>query len=228
VTNFNKTICSNKTYTDQTATITDKPNNATGDDTYRASTICEHTLNLQFCDKLVYTFDKFDLKEGDYVDIYNQTAVNVSSRDLVARYDINNAPSVGEVFEFNTSLFNVAGNPIARYIIRFASDNMNQGSGFELTYYGIQTGIDDFENVQVNLYPNPATSYVNVQVDASDAQAFSAKVVDMMGKTIYVDQFEHNGGTSMYQIPVNNLAKGVYFLHLNNSNGSTVKKFVVE
>lgn len=228
VTNFNKTICANKTYTDQTATITDKPNNATGDDEYRASTICEHTLNLQFCDKLVYAFQKFDLKEGDYVDIYNQTAVNVSSRDLVARYDINNPPAIGEVFNYTTTLFNVAGNLISRYVIRFASDNMDQGSGFELTYFGIQTGIDDFENVQINLYPNPATSYVNVQVEASDAQEFSAKVVDMMGKTVYVDQFEHNGGTSMYQIPVNNLAKGVYFLHLNNSNGNTVKKFIVE
>ena len=97
-----------------------------------------------------------------------------------------------------------------------------------MTYFGIQTGLNDFENVQINLYPNPASSYVNVQVEAADAQEFSAKVVDMMGKTVYVDQFNHNGGTDLYQIPVSNLSKGVYFLHLNNSNGSTVRKFIVE
>jgi len=229
VTNFNKSTCKNSTtYTAQTAVITDKLNNTTGDEEYRASTVCEHTLNLQFCDQLVYAFQKFDLKEGDYVDIYNQTAISTSSRDLIAHYDIDNAPSVGEVFNYNTTLFNMGGSPISRFIIRFASDNKVQGTGFELTYYGIQTGIEDFDNVEINIYPNPATSYVNVQVDAADAQQFSAKVVDMMGKTVYVEQFEHNGGTSMYQIPVNNLAKGVYFLHLNNSNGNTVKKFVVE
>jgi len=49
-----------------------------------------------------------------------------------------------------------------------------------------------------------------------------------MGKTVYTDVFGHNGGTELYQIPVNDLAKGVYFLHLNSSNGSHVQKFVVE
>lgn len=228
VTSFDKSICSNKTYTDQTAVITDKPNNATGNDTYRASTICEHTLNLQYCDKIVYAFQKFDLKEGDFVDIYNQTAVNANTRDLIAHFDIDNAPAIGEVFSYNTTLFNVGGNPISRFLIRFGTDNKNQGTGFELTYYGVQTGIEAFENVQINLYPNPASSFVNVQVEAVDAQEFSAKVVDMTGKTVYVDQFNHNGGTELYQIPVSNLSKGVYFLHLNNSNGSTVKKFIVE
>ena len=78
------------------------------------------------------------------------------------------------------------------------------------------------------MYPNPATNYVNVEVTADDAQEFSAKVVNMMGKTAYTDVFGHNGGTELYQIPVNDLAKGVYFLHLNSSNGSHVQKFVVE
>ena len=230
VTNFNKSTCKNSTtYTAQTAVITDKLNNAVGDnDDYRASHVCEHTLNLQFCDKLVYAFQKFDLKEGDFVDIYNQTSSSSSSRDLIARFDINNPPAIGEVFNYNTTLFNMAGNPISRFVIRFASDNMIQGSGFELTYFGIQTGLNNYNNVDVNIYPNPATSFVNVKVEAADAQQFSAKVVDMMGKTVYVDQFEHNGGTSLYQIPVNNLAKGVYFLHLNNDNGNNVQKFVVE
>ena len=230
VTNFNKSTCKNSTtYTAQTAVITDKLNNAVGDnDDYRASHVCEHTLNLQFCDKLVYAFQKFDLKEGDFVDIYNQTSSSSSSRDLIARFDINNPPAIGEVFNYNTTLFNMAGNPISRFVIRFASDNMIQGNGFELTYFGIQTGLNNYNNVDVNIYPNPATSFVNVKVEAADAQQFSAKVVDMMGKTVYVDQFEHNGGTSLYQIPVNNLAKGVYFLHLNNDNGNNVQKFVVE
>jgi len=224
----NSNKCSNKTYTDQTAVITDKANNATDDDEYRASVICEHTLNLQFCDKLVCAFQKFDLKEGDFIDIYTQSAVNSNSRTMVAHFDCDHPATVGEVFNFNTNLFNVAGNPTGRYIIRFASDNKDQGSGFELTYFGIQTGLNNLENVNVSLYPNPATTFMNIKVNAEEAQQFSAKVVDMMGKTVYVDQFDHNGGTSLYQIPVDNLAKGVYFLHLNNSNGSTVQKFIVE
>ena len=50
----------------------------------------------------------------------------------------------------------------------------------------------------------------------------------MMGKTVYTDQIGHNGGSQIYTIPVNTLAKGVYFLHLDGTSGSHVQKFIVE
>ena len=82
--------------------------------------------------------------------------------------------------------------------------------------------------MEVSVYPNPATSYVNVEVVSEEAQQFTAKVVDMMGRTVYVDQFNHNGGDQVYQLPVNDLAKGIYVLHLNSAKGSNVQRFVVE
>ena len=226
VTSFNKSACTDKTYTDQHNILTDKPNNAMDDDTYRASNVCEYTLNLKYTDRLVYTFPKFDLKEGDFVDIYYNQTNSSSSRELIERYDINTPPT--QVYTKDVTLFNVAGTPTSRIIIRFATDNKIQGTGFAFEYYGIHTGITDFNNVEVSMYPNPASNYVNVEVTSSDAQDFNAKVVDMMGKTVYTDIFSHNGGTELYQIPVNDLAKGVYFLHLNSSNGNHVQKFIVE
>jgi hypothetical protein len=174
---------------------------------------------------LVYAFHKFDLKQGDFVDIYSQTTSNSASRVLVAHYDINNPPT--SVYTYNTSLFNVSGVPTSRFIIRYASDNKDQGTGFELEYYGIITGINQFDETEVNVYPNPATSFVNVEVTSDKAQQFSASMVDMMGKTVYVDQFNHDGGTGTYKLDVNKLAKGVYFLHLNSENGQSVQKIVV-
>lgn len=223
---FNKPTCQTAEYTDFSSVLTDKPNNAISDEDYRASSICEYNIKLQFCDKLVYAFQKFDLKDGDFVDIYNQTTTDADSRVRIAHFDVNNQPTIGEVFEYNAPL--IGGKERAMYTVRFASDNKIQGSGFQLTYYGIQTSINNYNNVDINIYPNPATSFVNVQVSSDDAQQFNAKVVNMMGKTVYVDQFNHDGGTSVYQIPVNNLAKGIYVLHLNNGNGSTVQKFIVQ
>jgi hypothetical protein len=228
VTSYTKGTCQSGEYLDQTAVLTDKPDNSTSDDEYRASSVCEYNLKLQFCDKLVYAFQKFDLRDGDFVDIYNQPATDPNSRVLIAHYDAENPPIVGEVLEFDAPLVNSGGKVRSLYTIRFASDNKLQGNGFQMTYYGIQTGLSNYENVEINVYPNPATSFVNVQVSTEDAQQFSAKVVDMMGKTVYMNQFNHNGGEEIYQIPVNNLSKGVYFLHLNSSNGSTVQKFIVQ
>ena len=224
VKSYDKSACTDKTFTDQYNVLTDKPNNATGDDTYRASNVCEYTLNLKFTDQLVYAFHKFDLKQGDFVDIYNQTSPNSASRVLVAHYDINNPPT--SVYTYNTSLFNISGVPSSKFIIRFASDNLYQGTGFELEYYGHITSINEFDNTEVKVYPNPATSFVNVEVTSEEAQQFNVKMVDMMGKTVYVDQFI--SGTDPYTINVNNFAKGVYFLHLNSENGQMVQKIVVK
>ena len=225
VKSYDKNACTDKTYTDQYNVLTDKPNNATDDDTYRASNVCEYTLNLKWTDKLVYAFHKFDLKQGDFVDIYNQTSPNGSNKVLVAHYDINNPPT--SVYSYDAPLFNIAGVASSKFIIRFASDNLYQGTGFEFEYYGIHTGINQFDETEINVYPNPATSYVNVEVTSPEAQQFNAKMVDMMGKTVYVDQFNHAGGTEMYKIDVNNFATGVYFLHLSNENGSDIQKIVI-
>ena len=228
VKSFDKAACSDKTYVDQHLVLTDKPNNEISDDTYRASNVCEYTLNLKWTSQLVYAFHKFDLKAGDFVDIYNQKTPNASTKELVAHYDINNLPT--SVYTVDAPLFNVSGEPTSRFIIRFASDNMFQGTGFELDYYGIHTGINLFDEneTEIKVYPTiTTTSFVNVEVTSDKAQQFNASVVDMMGKTVYVDQFNHDGGTGTYKINVNNLAKGVYFLHLNSENGQSVQKIVV-
>ena len=225
VKNYSKSACTDQIYTGQYNVLTDKPNNDTSDDTYRASNVCEYTLNLKYTDQLVYAFHKFDLKQGDFVDIYNQTAPNNASKVLVAHYDIDNPPT--SVYTYNTSLYNIAGVPSSKFIIRFASDNKDQGSGFELEYYGHITSINQFDETEINIYPNPATSFVNVEVTSEEAQQFNVKMVDMMGKTVYVDEFNHAGGPGMYKINVNNFAKGVYFLHLSNENGSNIQKIVI-
>ena len=53
------------------------------------------------------------------------------------------------------------------------------------------------------------------------------KVLALNLNIVYVDQFNHDGGTGTYKLDVNNLAKGVYFLHLNSENGQSVQKIVV-
>ena len=226
VTGMNQNGCTDKTYTDGYAVLTDKPNNATGDGLYAADNVCEYTLNLRFTNQLVCAFHKFDLKQGDFVDIYNQSSNSNNSKKLIGHFDADNLPT--QVYTYDVNMYNYGGSPMSKFIIRFVTDNKDAGTGFEFEYYAKNTGISQFDNVEVNVYPNPATAYVNVEVSADEAQMFNAKVVDMMGKTVYTEEFGHNGGSQIYQIPVNNLSKGVYFLHLNSGNGSHVQKFIVE
>lgn len=227
VTSFasNSDICRNQTVTNQSGFLTDKFNNLENDDPYRLSTICEYTLRLKWTDQLYYSFPKFDLGEGDFVDIYNQPS-RTGEYKLVGHYDIYHMPD--GIYSYDAPVFtSMQRDTISLFIVRFVSDNEYSGTGFKMEYYGIHNGIQNLNNVDVNVYPNPATSYLNVNITSEDAQHFKAEVVDMMGKTVYIDQFYHNGGTENYQISVSNLAKGVYFLHLDNQNGRHIQKFVV-
>ena len=195
--------------------LTDKLNDEVGNDNpYHANTTCSWTLQVPFSLGYTFAFEKFDLKAGDFVDIYD--FVN-NNRRFIARYDINNMPTLNAGFNVDAP----------RVFIKFVSDNWEQGNGFELAYWKI-AGVEDnnvFENVSI--YPNPASENLNVSISMEEAQNINAQVVDVMGKVVYSEQFNHNGDEQLYSIPVSNMSKGVYFLNLNSQNGKAVYKFIV-
>ena len=80
--------------------------------------------------------------------------------------------------------------------------------------------------LSVRIYPNPATDYLNVNMTA-EAQQVNVTVVDMSGKVLYTDVFNHGGGTQIYKVPVSELSSGIYFMNLMTPTGKTVQKFIV-
>ena len=196
------------------AIYTDKANNATDETPYRANSACKWQFRVPQTAGYSFNFRKFDLKAGDFVEFYDLT--QLSEPQFISRYDINNMPE--GAFEIS----------LPRVMVKFVSDNWQQGNGFELEMYKI-AGIDDMNGLEnVNVYPNPATDNIHVRIEADEAQEISASVVDMTGKTVYVDQFNFNGGSQEYTIPVNAMAKGFYFLNLQSKQGKTIRKFIVE
>jgi len=194
--------------------FTDKANNASTDNPYNAGTSCTWQLRVPYTTGYGFRFNKFDLKAGDFVDVYSYDAQDKPIFSV--RYDINNMPQ---------GPFTVNG---AKAYIKFASDNWQEGNGFELEYFQI-AGLDQHSALQeVNIYPNPATTQLNVEIVDALSQSINAEIIDITGKVLYREQFNHNGGTQNYTLPVSHLAKGVYILNLNTQNGKRTSKFVVE
>ena len=200
--------------------ITDKKDNEINDEPYRSSSVCQYNLNgLRFGVGYDVTFPKFDLKAGDYVEFYNNNSnlpESPDGKDFIVRFDVNNPP------------YGVINIPAKDVIVKFVSDNWLEGTGFKMDFYG-RLGISqnsDFEDVMI--YPNPATENMFVKLTA-DAQDVQATVVDLTGKVVYTDQFNHFGGEQQYTIPVNTLANGIYFLNLQGKDGGKVTyKFIVK
>lgn len=200
--------------------ITDKKNNAINDENYRPSTVCLYNLSgLRFGVGYDVAFPKFDLKAGDYVEFYDNNSSLPESpdgKDFIVRYDIDNMPQ------------GVINIPSKNVIVKFVTDNWQEGTGFKMDFYG-RLGVPQLSNFEdVMIYPNPATDNMFVRLTA-EAQDVQAVVYDLTGKVVLTDMFNHAGGEQQYTLPVNTLANGIYFLNLQGKDGGKVTyKFIVK
>jgi hypothetical protein len=83
------------------------------------------------------------------------------------------------------------------------------------------TGIENWLDNSVTLYPNPAKEYVDIRVDG-DLNVTMMEVYDVYGKLINAMNVIENPT----RINVSNLANGVYFVRVTTEAGMVTKTFV--
>jgi hypothetical protein len=81
----------------------------------------------------------------------------------------------------------------------------------------------------VLLYPNPTAGLLNVSFENPEGGKVTMEVANLLGQTTFTKTIETTGGTNLAQLPLNNLAPGVYLLTLQSEQTKfAVKKFVIE
>ena len=83
------------------------------------------------------------------------------------------------------------------------------------------TGIANWLENSVNLYPNPAKEYVDIRVDG-DLNVSMMEVYDVYGKLVNTVNVIDNPT----RINVNGLANGMYFVRVTTDKGTVTKTFV--
>ncbi len=76
---------------------------------------------------------------------------------------------------------------------------------------------------EINLYPNPAKNNLNINFMSFSEKNTSVKVIDILGKTILVEQIEVLQGENNFDLNVEDLQSGTYFVQINEA----VQKFMV-
>ena len=77
---------------------------------------------------------------------------------------------------------------------------------------------DVFSRNVVGLYPNPATTEINV---STDVEISSVEVFNVIGKRVM-----STSNLSENKIDVSNLTNGIYILRISSGNSFITKKFV--
>ncbi len=71
----------------------------------------------------------------------------------------------------------------------------------------------------LSVYPNPAKESATVSFNA-DAENTSVEVINSLGQTVYSVELGSVMGQNEVNIPTSELAEGLYFVNVKNSNGS--------
>jgi hypothetical protein len=90
------------------------------------------------------------------------------------------------------------------------------------------TGIEKTESTsKFMLYPNPATSKINVLFDMTELQTINYVITDITGKEVKAGTFS-NIGSDVYPIEVDNLLSGMYFMTCKFDKGGVItQKFTI-
>ena len=86
-----------------------------------------------------------------------------------------------------------------------------------------QVGLDVSSMNGVSIYPNPASSHINIELSKIDNNA-SLTLVSVSGEQVYHNQINNHS----VMIPLTGIAKGLYVLNYSSDAGSFNTKIVVE
>lgn len=90
----------------------------------------------------------------------------------------------------------------------------------------IISGTNELESSEIGLYPNPATSEVNLVLSANAGLANAATLLDIQGRRIAV---QTTGiGTSTVKLNTGNVPAGLYFVEVKTAMGTFTRKVVIE
>lgn len=98
----------------------------------------------------------------------------------------------------------------------------HEGLGCDQTCWGYQVSLPEYDQSYLNLYPNPATQYVVLDLSTGEELSGTVSITDMLGKLCIQQKAE---GTNC-RIPVSDLPVGMYFLTYMEGKKKVVKKFL--
>ena len=115
-------------------------------------------------------------------------------------------------------------------LIKFAAINYN-GNDIFIDNINISTATGIQENhgniSRVSVYPNPSSSQVNVNVNLATSEKTAITVYNLMGQPVYTKNYDFNAGENLVNIPVDQLATGMYTVLVSSTSGAYQTKISV-
>jgi len=89
------------------------------------------------------------------------------------------------------------------------------------------TSEDQMTTLQINLFPNPVTSQLNIQLPSLSTPA-DLTIQNLQGQTLFRDRIQLSPALQTHEIQVVDWPAGLYILRVQSGARQWVRKFVVE
>ena len=84
-------------------------------------------------------------------------------------------------------------------------------------------GVETFEQLEFNLYPNPASDYIIINTQDNSGDDMNISVFNVAGQMLQTGKYPVGGNIILN---VSDLSSGVYFIKLDDGKVSSTKKFI--
>lgn len=89
-------------------------------------------------------------------------------------------------------------------------------------------GIIGANLLQTQVYPNPTQQFVNVKVNDLNTAALNIRVVDLNGRVVMEQSDDNHGSSVLLQLDLGQLARGMYYLHIENDDRNSVHRITIQ
>ena len=84
------------------------------------------------------------------------------------------------------------------------------------------------ETISWTLYPNPVNTTLYLELSAKYPEKGQVSVLNLVGQTLLQKPIQLLAGTERFELPLNDIAAGVYLVKLNYKSGQLIQRIMVE
>jgi len=157
---------------------------------------------------------------------YNHVALNIEGGFTGLAGSLPAAMTAGNTYSHTFTYTAPAGQDLSRckaniLLISGLSGEVQNGK-----WVGVfPTAVNDvIKSENINVFPNPANDYLNVDFTLNKISDVTVSLVDMTGKTVYNNTLTSLNGNQGLVINTMNLANGMYTLSLRTAEGNVTRK----
>lgn len=92
------------------------------------------------------------------------------------------------------------------------SNSLTQGFLQPFDIFLVNTNPDPVYNLDINIYPNPTSSFVRLDLSNLNTNELLISITDELGRIIHSEKIATNKGQSSFELNVANWSSGTYFI----------------